>query len=87
MAFKIQKKPVFVKIEVCEEIVRFSHIGENTKENLIIYGIDFIFVLISLLFIAQKAVKAQIIEDVLKKCCLVQKKNDFKDFLVKFHFF
>ena len=29
------KKTFFVKIEVCEEIVRFSHIGENTKENLI----------------------------------------------------
>ena len=59
MAFKIPPKTFFVKIEVCEEIVRFSHIGENTKENLIISGIDFIFVLISLLFIAQKAVKAK----------------------------
>ena len=32
---KYQKKTVFVKIEVCGEIVRFSHIGENIKENLI----------------------------------------------------
>ena len=59
-AFKITKKTFSVKIEVCEEIVRFSHIGEFTKENLIINGNDFIFVLISLLFIVQKAVKAQI---------------------------
>ena len=36
MAFKIPKKTFFVKIEVCEEIVRFSHIGEYTKEHLIV---------------------------------------------------
>ena len=35
LAFKIPKKTFFVNIEVCEEIVRFSHICENTKENLI----------------------------------------------------
>ena len=69
LAFKIQKKPFFVKIEVCEEIVRFSHIGENTKENLIISGIDFIFVLISLLFITQKAVKAQRFSFVFSPIC------------------
>ena len=32
---KYPKKTFFVKIEVCEEIVRFSHIGEYTKENFI----------------------------------------------------
>ena len=50
LAFKITKKTFFVKIEVCGKVVRFSHIGENVKENLINYGIDFIFDLISLLF-------------------------------------
>ena len=35
LAFKIQKKNFFVTIEVCGEIVKFSHIGENTKENII----------------------------------------------------
>ena len=35
LAFKIPPQKNFVKIEVCEEIVQFSHIGENTKENLI----------------------------------------------------
>ena len=32
---KYTNKLFFVKIEVCEEIVRFSHIGEYTKENFI----------------------------------------------------
>ena len=32
---KCPNKNFFVKIEVCEEIFRFSHIGEYTKENLI----------------------------------------------------
>ena len=29
-----QKNKKLVKIEVCEEIVRFSNISENTKENI-----------------------------------------------------
>ena len=42
LAFKIPKKTYFVKIEVCEEIVRFSHIGEYTKENFIYFRSQFL---------------------------------------------
>ena len=86
LAFKIPKKTFFVKIEVCEEIVRFSHIGENTKENLINFWYWFIFALISLLFIAQNAVKAQIIVKILEIFLPNSEKNNFIDFLVKFNF-
>ena len=48
---------------------RFKYIQDIIQENLIISGIDFIFVLISLLFIAQKAVKAQRFSFVFSPIC------------------
>ena len=63
-----------------------SNIGENTKENLINFWYWFIFALISLLFIAQNAVKAQIIVKILEIFLPNSEKNNFIDFLVKFNF-
>ena len=51
-----------------------------------IYGIDFIFLLISLLFIAQKAVKVQIIVKIMEKMMPIEKQNNFIDFLIIFYF-
>ena len=86
LAFKIPPQKNFVKIEVCEEIVRFSNIGEYTKENFINLQNWFIFAPNSLLFIVQKAVKAQIIVQILKKMLPNSGKNNLIDFLIKFHF-
>ena len=68
MAFKIPKKRFFVKIELFGEVVLFSHIYVKIQRKISsIYGIDFIFNLIFLLFITQKAVKAQIIVKISEK--------------------
>ena len=38
MAFKINNKIFFLTVEVCGQKSRFSHICENTKENLFNLG-------------------------------------------------
>ena len=78
-------RPVLPRMTLCGEFVQFSHIGENTMENLINFWNWFIFVLISLLFIAQKAVKAQIIVETFGKKLASSEKNNFIDFLIEFH--
>ena len=50
------------------------------------YRINFIFDLVSLLFITQKAVKAQIIVKISEKMLPSSEKNNFIDFLIKFNF-
>ena len=57
-----------------------------TKKNFIDLQNWFIFAPNSLLFIVQKAVKAQIIVQILKKMLPNSGKNNFIDFLIKFHF-
>ena len=39
-----------------------------------------------MLFISQKAVKAQIIDKIVEKNILIEKKNNFIDFLIIFYF-
>ena len=86
LAFKKQKKKFFVKIDVFGEVVLFSHIGENTKENIINFWYWFIFALISLLFISRNPAKAKIIVKIWEIFLPNSDKNNFIDFPVKFNF-
>ena len=67
-------------------VEKLSYFHIKLKIHRKIYGIDFICALISLISIAQKAVKAQILVKILEKMLPSSDKNNFIKFLVKFLF-